>query len=52
MTKYYAHSLENMPEEKWQTLDIHLTEVADLAEKFAKAINPAIICRPSHGGVD
>ena len=40
MTKYYAHSLENRPEEEWQELEVHLTEVANLAEKFAKAARP------------
>lgn len=37
---FYAHSLENLPEDEWQTLDSHLLEVADLAEQFAKAIRP------------
>jgi CRISPR-associated endonuclease/helicase Cas3 len=40
MTEYYAHSLEDRPEDEWQTLDAHLTEVADLAQGFAKAIRP------------
>jgi CRISPR-associated endonuclease/helicase Cas3 len=40
MPEYYAHSLENKPEEEWQTLDAHLTEVAVLSEEFAKAIQP------------
>src|SRR3989338_6512421 len=40
MLEYYAHSLENKPEEEWQTLDAHLTEVAAMAEEFAKAIRP------------
>lgn len=40
MTKYYAHSLKNKPEEEWQRLDAHLTEVAALAEEFAKALRP------------
>ena len=40
MPEYYAHSLENKPEEEWQTLDAHLTEVAAMAEEFAKAIRP------------
>lgn len=38
--KYYAHSLEGRLEEEWQVLDVHLMEVAVLAEKFAKAIRP------------
>src|SRR3989338_8495472 len=40
MPEYYAHSLENKPEEEWQTLYAHLTEVAAMAEEFAKAIRP------------
>ncbi|MBM3435161.1 MAG: CRISPR-associated helicase Cas3' [Bacteroidetes bacterium] len=40
MTKYYAHSLENKLEKEWQELDIHLTEVADLAVKIAKTACP------------
>lgn len=40
MTKYYAHSLENRPEEEWQELEVHLAEVANLAEKLAKAVQP------------
>lgn len=34
--KFYAHSLENKPQSEWQMLDVHLTEVANLAAKFAK----------------
>jgi len=37
---FYAHSLKDKPQREWQTLDAHLTEVADLAEEFAKAIRP------------
>ena len=37
---FYAHSLENRPEDEWQMLDDHLTEVSNLAEKFAKVIRP------------
>lgn len=40
MTEYYAHSLNDKPEEYWQKLDVHLVEVADLAEKFAKIVRP------------
>lgn len=40
MTKYYAHSLEYKPEECWQELDVHLAEVAELAEMIAKAACP------------
>ncbi len=40
MTKYYAHSLNGRPEEYWQELEDHLSEVADLAKKFANAIRP------------
>lgn len=40
MTKYYAHSLENRRKEEWQELEVHLTEVADLAKKFANAVRP------------
>ncbi len=40
MKKYYAHSLENRPEEEWQELEVHLAEVANLAEEFGKAIRP------------
>lgn len=41
MIKYFAHSLENRPEEEWQELEVHLTEVANLAEKLAKAVQPS-----------
>lgn len=40
MTKYYAHSLENKLEKEWQELDVHLAEVAELAEMIAKAACP------------
>ena len=40
MTEYYAHSLDGKSEEEWQTLAVHLAEVSDLAEKFAKAVRP------------
>ncbi len=33
--KYYAHSLEGQPPEKWQPLDEHLKNVATLAAEFA-----------------
>ncbi|MDY7001870.1 MAG: CRISPR-associated endonuclease Cas3'', partial [Thermodesulfobacteriota bacterium] len=35
--KYYAHSLEGRPENKWQPLKEHLQNVAELAAKFAGA---------------
>lgn len=34
--KYFAHSLENQPESKWQLLEDHLRNVAELSGKFAK----------------
>ncbi len=40
MTEYYAHTLENRPDDEWQTLDSHLVEVADLAQRFSKEIRP------------
>lgn len=33
--KYYAHSIEGQPPEKWQPLDEHLQNVANLATNFA-----------------
>lgn len=33
--KYYAHSLEGEPPEKWQELEEHLKNVAEMAAKFA-----------------
>lgn len=33
--KYYAHSIEGEPIDKWQLLDGHLLNVAKLAEMFA-----------------
>ncbi len=35
MNKYYAHSLAKEPPEKWQPLEEHLRNVADLAARFA-----------------
>lgn len=35
--KYYAHSLEGEPPEKWQLLDEHLQNVANMAAEFAKS---------------
>ncbi|OOP55706.1 MAG: CRISPR-associated endonuclease Cas3'' [Candidatus Brocadia carolinensis] len=40
MIEYYAHSLDDKPEKYWQKLDVHLKEVAELAEKIAKAACP------------
>jgi len=34
--KYYAHSLENQPPEKWQPLEEHLKNVAEMAAVFAR----------------
>ncbi len=34
--KFYAHSLENLPPDKWQPLEEHLKNVAELAACFAK----------------
>ena len=36
---YYAHSLEDQPIEKWQKLDEHLENVAELAAEFASAFD-------------
>ncbi|MGR3174803.1 MAG: hypothetical protein ACUZ8N_09420 [Candidatus Scalindua sp.] len=33
--KYFAHSLENKPTDKWHLLDEHLTDTAKLAKSFA-----------------
>jgi len=33
--KYYAHSLEGQPPERWQLLEDHLKNVAEIAAKFA-----------------
>jgi CRISPR-associated endonuclease/helicase Cas3 len=35
--KYYAHSLEGEPPEKWQPLEKHLKNVAEMARSFAMA---------------
>lgn len=35
--QYYAHSLENKPQSKWQLLEEHLRQVAELAAKHAQA---------------
>lgn len=37
--KYYAHSLPGRPKEKWQPLEKHLENVANLTAKFAKVFN-------------
>lgn len=34
--EYYAHSLEGRPPNEWQPLEVHLRNVAELAEAFAK----------------
>lgn len=33
--KYYAHSVEDEPPEKWQPLEEHLKNVAEMAQLFA-----------------
>jgi CRISPR-associated endonuclease/helicase Cas3 len=33
--KYYAHSLEGEPPDKWQPLEEHLKNVAEMARAFA-----------------
>jgi len=33
--KYYAHSVEGKPPEKWHRLEDHFNEVAEMARKFA-----------------
>jgi len=38
---YYAHSLENQPEEKWQSLEEHAAQVAARAAGFANAFASA-----------
>ena len=35
--RYFAHSLENKPTDKWHLLDEHLTDTAKLARSFADA---------------
>lgn len=35
--RYYAHSLEGVPEDSWQTLVDHLAGVAEMAGEFASA---------------
>ncbi|NOQ21283.1 MAG: CRISPR-associated endonuclease Cas3'' [Candidatus Aegiribacteria sp.] len=35
--KFYAHSLENQPPEKWQPLEEHLRNVSDLAADYARS---------------
>ncbi|MFW6287522.1 MAG: CRISPR-associated helicase Cas3' [bacterium] len=36
---YYAHSRESEPKVKWQLLKEHLTQTAEIAEKFANKFN-------------
>ncbi len=36
MTEYYAHSLEGQPPDKWQPLEDHLKNVAEMARSFAE----------------
>lgn len=38
--KYYAHSLPGQPAEKWQPLDEHLKNVAEMARGFAEESGP------------
>src|SRR6266542_2988047 len=35
----YAHSLPGEPEERWERLEKHLGDVADLAERFASVFD-------------
>ncbi len=35
-TRIYAHSLEGLPTERWQTLETHLAAVAERAAAFAR----------------
>ena len=37
--KLYAHSLQGVPEDQWQTLDEHSQNTASLAASFAKVFN-------------
>ena len=37
--KYYAHSLENQPLDKWQSLEEHLENTAKLSRSFAEQFN-------------
>jgi CRISPR-associated endonuclease/helicase Cas3 len=39
--RYYAHSLNGMPQDFWQSLDNHLKEVASMAEAFAAKFDSA-----------
>lgn len=36
--KYYAHSLPGAPPEKWQPLEEHLKNVAEMAKGFAEEL--------------
>ena len=35
-TKYYAHSLEDEPKEKWQKLEEHLNNVGEMVADFPR----------------
>jgi CRISPR-associated endonuclease/helicase Cas3 len=35
--EYYAHSLDGKPPEDWQSLEVHLKNVAEKARTFAEA---------------
>lgn len=37
--KFYAHTVENKDPEDWQSLEVHLHNVSELAEKFAGVFN-------------
>ena len=37
----YAHTLRGLPETEWEPLNVHLQEVADLAERYAAALGSA-----------
>lgn len=41
MMNYYAHSLEGQPPEKWQPLEVHLENVAQMAAEFASCFGAA-----------
>ena len=41
MAELYAHSRENTSREKWQTLEAHSRQVAELSAKFASTFNSA-----------
>ncbi len=46
-TQYYAHSLEGQPPEKWQPLEEHLQNVAELAAEFARPFGGEFFVAPA-----